>query len=498
MALILKLRLAITMLSKSKNNAYGKLLSWLLRHEPHKLSLSICEQGWVSVDALLGALKDSNDHPEISLDELGFVVDTDEKGRFSLSECSRFIRCNQGHSVPHVKGMTMSTPEELIPVYHGTSEQNYKAILESGSIKPMRRNHAHFAVCPHQAKKVGARHGKPVVLEIDTLRASEAGVCFQVSDNGVWLSDELPVQFTKVVQESAVSIALGNEFREKETVVNFALGSDFHTEEAAVFQNKKSTRLFIEDCLTFPPVPEGTQVLVLAGDICELKKLDLYRKVLEFYSALVKDIVLVCGNHEFWGSSYQSGLEKIEILKSEFPTVHFLENEEITLNGVRIFGATMWCNYNHDTYLMSELNRTYTTIKGAPLDARRIKWRNKYGGTSKGKAEHLYVLNKKSVKALTSFLDSVGENEKALVVSHFPLTPERVLPDSLAYDWAGIDLKLLEGKKGLQLAHGHLHCQSSYVNGTGQKVWLNPRGIVDVKNPDKQRERRYSLVSFSI
>ncbi|MDK9790180.1 RNA 2'-phosphotransferase [Vibrio sp. D431a] len=471
------------MLSKSKNNSYGKLLSWILRHRPDAFDLEMDANGWVEVSSLLDALDASVNHPSISKDELVFVIESDSEDRFGLSKCGNKVRCRQGHSVGHVKSMEMNKPERFIKVFHGTSKENYEKIKIDGAIKSMGRNEVHMHTNLSKAVKSGSRYGEPVVLEVDTQSANDEGIEFKISENGVWLADEIPTKF----------------IRERCSLdVNVALGSDFHIEEALVFQSKRSQRRFIGECLTFPDLPKGTDILVLAGDICELKKIDLYRRLLDHYVVKVEHIVVVCGNHEFWGGSYQSGLEKLEILKEEYPNVHFLENEEVNIYGIRIFGATMWCNYDHDTYLMSQMNTSYSTVKNAPLDAKRIKWRNKYGGTSKGKAEHLYILNKKSVKALESFLTTVDSKDRALLVSHFPLVSDKVRVADLPYDWAGTDLEMFKGKENLQMAHGHLHCKGSYVNQLGQNVWLNPRGIVNIHRPIGEEPENYSLIKFAI
>ena len=45
------------------------------------------------------------------------------------------------------------------------------------------------------AVAVGARHGRPVVLTVDAAAMRAQGHVFYVSDNGVWLTDAVPVAF---------------------------------------------------------------------------------------------------------------------------------------------------------------------------------------------------------------------------------------------------------------------------------------------------------------
>jgi putative RNA 2'-phosphotransferase len=47
--------------------------------------------------------------------------------------------------------------------------------------------------------RVGARHGRPVVLAVDAAGMAAAGHTFSVSENGVWLADAVPTAFLRRV-----------------------------------------------------------------------------------------------------------------------------------------------------------------------------------------------------------------------------------------------------------------------------------------------------------
>jgi putative RNA 2'-phosphotransferase len=53
----------------------------------------------------------------------------------------------------------------------------------------------HLSADADTAAKVGARHGKPVVLVVDAAAMSAAGHAFFRSGNGVWLTDAVPAAF---------------------------------------------------------------------------------------------------------------------------------------------------------------------------------------------------------------------------------------------------------------------------------------------------------------
>ena len=69
-----------------------------------------------------------------------------------------------------------------------------KVIRREGLLR-MRRQHIHLSKDLETAQKVGGRHGKAIVLTIRTGDMSRQKFKFYLSDNGVWLTDEVPVEF---------------------------------------------------------------------------------------------------------------------------------------------------------------------------------------------------------------------------------------------------------------------------------------------------------------
>jgi putative RNA 2'-phosphotransferase len=64
----------------------------------------------------------------------------------------------------------------------------------------MSRHHVHLSKTPEEARKVGARHGKPVVLAVDAAAMHKAGLVFYCSANGVWLTDEVPAKYLRPLE----------------------------------------------------------------------------------------------------------------------------------------------------------------------------------------------------------------------------------------------------------------------------------------------------------
>jgi putative RNA 2'-phosphotransferase len=83
-------------------------------------------------------------------------------------------------------------------LYHGTPERNRAVVLESG-LKRMQRHHVHLSGDEPTARKVGERRGKPILFTVDAAAMRRDGHTFYRSANGVWLVDEVPPKYLRLL-----------------------------------------------------------------------------------------------------------------------------------------------------------------------------------------------------------------------------------------------------------------------------------------------------------
>ncbi|OQP65964.1 RNA 2'-phosphotransferase [Niastella vici] len=168
----------------------SKLLSLVLRHEPEHIGLTLDPEGWASLPELIEKINQQG----IPLDfaTLQIIVDTNDKKRFAFNDDKTRIRANQGHSIE----VDLNLPAQMPPavLFHGTAEKNIAAIRQHG-IQRVGRHHVHLSAVKETALQVGQRHGKPVLLIIQALVMHEKGHTFYLSNNGVWLTDQVPPAF---------------------------------------------------------------------------------------------------------------------------------------------------------------------------------------------------------------------------------------------------------------------------------------------------------------
>ena len=165
----------------------SRFLSLVLRHNPKLVGLTLGPGGWVPIDDLLRGMKKAG--RGITRDELEVVVAEDNKSRYTLSEDGQRIRAAQGHSVKINLDLPTAIPPDRL--FHGTARHSLDTIWNEG-LKPGRRQQVHLSGDPETATRVGARHGRPVVLTIETDKMHADGHEFLQADNGVWLTNHVP------------------------------------------------------------------------------------------------------------------------------------------------------------------------------------------------------------------------------------------------------------------------------------------------------------------
>ncbi|MFF1908923.1 RNA 2'-phosphotransferase [Kitasatospora sp. NPDC058218] len=173
----------------------SKMLSRILRHEPERAGITLDAAGWVEVDVLLAALAARGNR--LTRPELDHVVATNNKRRFAYSEDGLSIRASQGHTVAVDLGLAAAEPPARL--FHGTATRSLDAIFREG-LRPMARRDVHLSADTDTAVRVGARHGRPVVLTVDAAAMAAAGHAFRISANGVWLTDAVPPEYLSLAQ----------------------------------------------------------------------------------------------------------------------------------------------------------------------------------------------------------------------------------------------------------------------------------------------------------
>ena len=174
----------------------SKFISLILRHKPEAIGISLDEHGWADVRDLIGGVNRAEGH-FLDMETLEEIVRTDEKQRYSFNDDHTLIRANQGHSIPVDVELEKKMPPDIL--WHGTGEKYVSSIDVQGLI-PKSRLYVHLSSDMETARKVGSRHGRPVIYRVNCAQMAQDGFLFYLSANKVWLTKEVPVRYLSKIE----------------------------------------------------------------------------------------------------------------------------------------------------------------------------------------------------------------------------------------------------------------------------------------------------------
>lgn len=224
--------------------------------------------------------------------------------------------------------------------------------------------------------------------------------------------------------------------------------------------------------LSGPLVIPDADVCVMAGDLCR-GPVNGVRWLAENVGHAVP-CVYVAGNHEFYRGSIVEGIEEGRQAAARFPYVHFLENEAVTLNGVRFLGATLWTDYQvegHQQMAMMHARERMNDYKRISLQKK--PWRRFV-------PEEAARLHRQSREFLAAELQE-QTLPTVVITHHLPhpnSIPARFQGDLLNAAYASDLSDLFEVGGPALWVHGHTH--DSRDHGIGStRIVCNPRGYDD-------------------
>ena len=179
---------------KNKKIQLSHKLSYILRHNPYSVGLSLNEYGYVKTDDLIETLK--KEYGGFDFNYLKEIVDTDKKHRFSFSEDYSLIRANYGHSIKCDLSLPSIIPPDVL--YHGTAKKYVDEILLFG-LNRQQRNYVHLSTNIETAREVGSRHGEVVILKVDAKKLKQDGFNFYKATDNIYLTGDVPVDYIEIL-----------------------------------------------------------------------------------------------------------------------------------------------------------------------------------------------------------------------------------------------------------------------------------------------------------
>lgn len=203
--------------------------------------------------------------------------------------------------------------------------------------------------------------------------------------------------------------------------------------------------------------------LILAGDIGYPSD-EIYESFLEYCSKNFKNVILISGNHEYYGRIMEDVETQIREITKKFPNVKYLQNDCVELpDNILVIGTTLWTNIPlNKKSLITGINDYYKIYK-----------KQNQNITIEDTCEY----HKKSVKYITDTITK-NLNKKIIVVTHhlpsIKLISKKYLHNS--YNFAFYtDLNHLISHPIVAWICGHTHNTTS-TNINNIFCAVNPKG----------------------
>ena len=204
-----------------------------------------------------------------------------------------------------------------------------------------------------------------------------------------------------------------------------------------------------------------------------------YRKFLKQCSKEYSHVIIICGNHEFYGGKWNSSIDDIKKECVVYKNIHFLECDFVKIKGVTFIGGTLWTNMNKLDPV------TLNTVKTFMNDFSII--RNDAKNYRRLSPEDTVLRHEYTLQYFKDRIYNVRMNERderVVIVSHhaptFKSIHENYKADVVMNGAFASDLSefILDNKEIVLWCHGHTHNYFDYMIGN-TRVVCNPRGYHD-------------------
>lgn len=279
---------------------------------------------------------------------------------------------------------------------------------------------------------------------------------------------------------------------------------------------------------------EGAKVLVLPGDICVARDLELMdahlygenkraRVYMDFFHQATQEfehVLYVMGNHEHYNGDFAYTHSILKRKLMHFPNLHVLEKETFVVDDVTFVGATLWTDMNKGDpmtlHAIKDMMNDFRGVKNShnmvsrkvplyeeknPLDLMQVRTPIGYKFKEEPSKFTPQDAFEDHVRALRYIEHVVAEkaDEKFVVVTHhtpsFASCADEYKHDTLMNGGYHSELSefILDRPQIKVWLHGHTHVDLDYMIGP-TRVICNPRGYVGYE----PRSKTFNLKYFDV
>lgn len=251
--------------------------------------------------------------------------------------------------------------------------------------------------------------------------------------------------------------------------------SDIHLDFDVTLKNFQFSMLWVPEELE----TDKNTTLILAGDLWHAQKTYNYynESWIKNLSKRFQYIIIVLGNHDFWGGNFPKEYENYEkaFTEQNLNNTYLLQDSIIEIGNNKFIGGTLWTDYMSENSLVME-----EAENGTMKDYKYIRYGIAY---QRIRAKHLLSAHNKTKNFIfTNAIKEYPEQKIWVITHHLPTI--RSITDNLdrynktlyenALYYSNLDSEI----KKVQIdywIHGHHHQSQDYLIGK-TRIISNPRG----------------------
>jgi Icc-related predicted phosphoesterase len=259
---------------------------------------------------------------------------------------------------------------------------------------------------------------------------------------------------------------------------------------------------------------EGAEVLILSGDIlvaADIGRPDPHNIMEGARSNRIRDfmsrcsfefphVVYVMGNHEHYNGDFATTATRIREMLAEFPNIHFLDRDCVTIGDTTFIGGTLWTDMNNEDpltlYHISKMMNDFRIVRNSsrqlqrrvPLYTQDESGKQVVDGykfkseDSTFSPEDAVEEHRRLVDYLRTVIDDQPDGKFVVVGHHAPSrrsTHPRYQNEQLMNGGYSSSLdEFIEQRPQIKLwTHGHTHEDFDYMVGE-TRIVCNPRGYI--------------------
>lgn len=217
--------------------------------------------------------------------------------------------------------------------------------------------------------------------------------------------------------------------------------------------------------------PNNDTILIIAGDLCEIRNIHHIKTFYDLYSPQYKYIIEVLGNHSYYFNTINCAIEYQSFLK-QYPNVILLDNDKITIDDIDILGTVLWSDFNKN----NPMTMWYCNNKTHGISDFQVIQTIRNNKTVRFQSEDAYQLFLQNV----DWLNNNITNNKTIVITHhapsYQSIHEKYKTSEISGGYASdLEQFIIDNPQIKYWIHGHTHESFDY-NIDNTRVICNPLG----------------------